>query len=463
MKYYLALNLRLLTLFFLSLLCVYSSAQNIALSPYSRFGLGSLEPIGATNHLGMGGLTIPYLDPYTINFGNPAVNAFLKETTFQFSAKTSFLTLNNSAGSSKQNATLINDLSFAFKPETKKWTFVLGVAPYTYTGYSLETADTTGDLEVKYNYEGQGGINKANFGYSRFFSLFKGSEKDSTRYNAHSLAIGAHMNYYFGSVTQIRKIIFDDITFANARYSNETRISQVSGEFGIHYMMPLNIELQNKKIYRASHITAGATYTMGGDFGARYSELGQSYYLFSTSEVPIDTSYYLSERKGKIHIPQKIGFGLGYQAIWKYDRSLFIGIDYKIQDWSTYKWAIEGTETQSNFKEATNLSIGMQYQPSSKNSEERVFARSTYRLGLRQTSSFLDFDGTAIDQEAISAGISIPLKASLSYSQIHLSVEYGSAGTTDKSLIKEDFVNFQIGFSLTPHIFNKWFLQRKYD
>jgi hypothetical protein len=442
-------------------------AQNISLSPYSRFGLGSLEPVGATNHFAMGGLTMSYLDPYTINPGNPAANAYLRETTFQFSARSSFLKLTNDNSSTNQQSTQINDISFAFKPENKRWAIVMGIAPYSYTGYNLDVADTSTSPQVKYNYQGQGGINKANFGYSRYFRLFKGPKnqngQDSSAYDAHSLSFGANMNYYFGTVKQIRKVIFDDITYANSRYTNSTRLSQVSGELGMHYMMPLHVEVQNKKIYRASHISLGATYTMGGDFSAKYSEIGESYYLFSTAEIPIDTSFYLAEVKGSVHVPEKIGLGLSYHSVWNYDRNLFMGVEYEIQDWSTYAWLFEGQETKGNFKEASNLSFGMQYQPSSKSSEERLFARSTYRFGVRHTETFLDFDGTSIAQNAVSAGISMPLKASLSYSQIHIGFEYGQGGTTQNNLIQEDFIHFQIGFSLTPHIFNKWFLQRKYE
>jgi hypothetical protein len=444
-----------------------SFAQNVSLSPYSRFGLGSLEPVGATNHLGMGGLTMSFLDPYTINPGNPAANAFLKETTFQFSARTSFLKLSDNQNTSNQQSTQINDISFAFKPENKRWSIVMGVTPYSYTGYSVDIADTLTSPQVNYNYQGQGGINKANLGFSRYFRLFKGPKndagQDSSAYDAHSLSLGANMNYYFGTVKQIRKVIFDDITYANTRYSNSTRLSQVSGEFGLHYMLPLNVEVQNKKLYRASHLSIGATYTLGGDFSAKYSELGESYYLFSTAEIPIDTSYYLPEIKGCVHIPEKIGLGISYQSVWNYDRNLFVGIEYEVQDWSSYAWHFEGEETQGNFKEASNLSMGIQFQPSTKSSEERLLARSSYRLGIRHTQTFLDFDGTSISQDAISAGISIPLRASLSYSQFHIGFEYGTGGTTEKNLIREDFIHFQIGFTLTPHIFNKWFLQRKYE
>jgi hypothetical protein len=444
-----------------------TQAQNVSLSPYSRFGLGSLEPVGATNHLGMGGLTIPYLDAYSINPGNPAANSFLRETTFQFSARTSFLKLSNDQSSSRQQSTQINDISFAFKPEGKQWALIMGVTPYSYTGYSLDVADTSASPQVKYNYQGQGGINKANFGFSRYFRLFNGPKNndgtDSTAYDSHTLSLGANMNYYFGTVKQIRKVIFDDITYANSRYTNSTRMSQVSGEFGIHYMMPLHVEVRDKKLYKGSHLSFGATYALGGDFSAKYSELGESYYLFSTAEIAIDTSYYLQEIKGSVHIPEKIGVGISYQTIWNYDRNLFVGVEYEVQDWSTYAWLFEGDRVQGNFKEASNLSMGAQYQPSSKSTEERFFARSIYRIGLRHTDTFLDFDGTRISQDAISAGISMPIKASKSYSQLHLSVEYGQGGTTENNLIQEDFIHFQIGFSLTPHIFNKWFLERKYD
>ena len=44
-------------------------------------------------------------------------------------------------------------------------------------------------------------------------------------------------------------------------------------------------------------------------------------------------------------------------------------------------------------------------------------------------------------------------------SEINLSVEVGERGTINNNLIKEQFLDFQIGLSLS----DIWFVKRKYD
>ena len=49
-------------------------------------------------------------------------------------------------------------------------------------------------------------------------------------------------------------------------------------------------------------------------------------------EYVIDTIVYTPEEKGKLVMPQKIGFGLAYQ---KFDRWI-IGADFEWQNWESY-------------------------------------------------------------------------------------------------------------------------------
>ncbi len=59
-------------------------AQNTNVSPYSRYGLGDINPSTTIPQFSMGGLGTGYTDPTFINLSNPAGNAFLSKTTFDF-------------------------------------------------------------------------------------------------------------------------------------------------------------------------------------------------------------------------------------------------------------------------------------------------------------------------------------------------------------------------------------------
>ena len=169
-------------------------SQNLTLSPYSRFGLGILENPGTSHHLALGGVTPAYADVYSINPGNPATNAYLKETVLQFAGRYTMMKLNTSSASADLSSSQINDISIGFKREGKPWAITLGVQPFSYSGYSLESPDTASTPDVRYAYEGQGGFNKAQFGFARYFRI--GGDADSTRFTRHSIALGATADYY---------------------------------------------------------------------------------------------------------------------------------------------------------------------------------------------------------------------------------------------------------------------------
>ena len=44
-------------------------------------------------------------------------------------------------------------------------------------------------------------------------------------------------------------------------------------------------------------------------------------------------------------------------------------------------------------------------------------------------------------------------------SMINLAVEWGQRGTTDRSLLLENYWNFKLGFTLN----DRWFIKRKYE
>jgi hypothetical protein len=44
-------------------------------------------------------------------------------------------------------------------------------------------------------------------------------------------------------------------------------------------------------------------------------------------------------------------------------------------------------------------------------------------------------------------------------SMVNFAVEWGQRGTTDRSLLLENYWNFKLGFTLN----DRWFIKRKYD
>jgi hypothetical protein len=64
---------------------------------------------------------------------------------------------------------------------------------------------------------------------------------------------------------------------------------------------------------------------------------------------------------------------------------------------------------------------------------------------------------TQIDDLGINFGGSLPIN---SLSLVNFAVKFGRRGTTDNGLIRENYVNFSLGFSLND---NTWFYKRVFE
>jgi hypothetical protein len=136
--------------------------------------------------------------------------------------------------------------------------------------------------------------------------------------------------------------------------------------------------------------------------------------------------------------------------------------EYRQQDWSGNSYLL-GSDGSSNLKKYQNIAFGFEYTPHSVDKAKSLLGRSTFRMGVRNTESYLSLSEQNISQNAVSAGISIPILASKSTSKVNFGIEYGTGGSLDNNLLQEEFVRVQFGFSLTPYFLNPWFVVRKYD
>ena len=77
---------KLILVIFISLFSFVFSAngQKLINSPYSRFTIGTLEPVGSFRNLGMGGIGTALRDNSSISYSNPASYSSLDTNSFIF-------------------------------------------------------------------------------------------------------------------------------------------------------------------------------------------------------------------------------------------------------------------------------------------------------------------------------------------------------------------------------------------
>ena len=120
----------------------------------------------------------------------------------------------------------------------------------------------------------------------------------------------------------------------------------------------------------------------------------------------------------------------------------------------------EDVNLDDGLNASTGWAAGVEYKPTTDVSNN-FFNRLYYRVGYRSLQSELTINNIRIDQQATTAGLTIPMIRS--QSKVHLGVEWGTRGTTDAGLVEENYLGFMVGFSLSPSSFDRWFRQVKYD
>ena len=96
------------------------------------------------------------------------------------------------------------------------------------------------------------------------------------------------------------------------------------------------------------------------------------------------------------------------------------------------------------------------------NSISSYWDRVTYRAGLRFEDTGLlvkaGNDFTKVKDFGINVGLGLPLPRQLS--NVNIGFEYGQKGTTNNSLVKENYFNIRMSLSLNDI---KWFKKTRID
>lgn len=400
------------------LISITTFAQQYTYSPYSLHGIGLTKFRGTVNYVSMGGLTV-VSDPVTANILNAASYADLKVTNFAAGASYSLGEVQSASASAQVSAVSFDYLSFAFP--AGKLGFGVGLLPYTASGYDIAN-ETSQGTQLQ---SGEGGVNRAYFGIGA--KVYKG------------LKVGAELRYNFGRLEN--EVIEQEV---NTRVTNQSDISGVSYALSaIH-----DFYLKNDHIFRYA-----LNYEGSGVIRSRNNQVISQIATLSRdgSVVPVGASQRGDVTNRKFDLASVFTVGLSYAKPnkWSFGGEVSTGNVNDFQDRFI-------TRDQVNYINPFGLRFGGHYQPNYQ-SLSNYLARMIYRAGMRYNNTGLQFNGEDINEFGISFGISFPM--SNGFSTIDLGFEAGSRGTTSAGAVKEDFLNFSVGLSLT----DKWFNKRKYD
>ncbi len=427
---------------FVTAMAVNTYSQQGTASPYSFYGIGTLNFKGTVENRSMGGLSI-YNDSIHLNLRNPAfytgnnLKAYNEESRpVRFSVGGNFNSTNlkSNTSSAKANATSFEYL--AMNLPIGKFGLGFGLLPFTSVGYNLQ--DINDEERLANIYEGDGGVNKAFLGLA--YSVNK------------KLRVGLDVSYNFGSIENSAIAFLRDsegvpLQF-QTRQNNQSNLSGLNYNFGANY---------TTTIFEKYDLTASATFQPESNLTSRNNRSFSTITFNSTTGAinEVDTIEADLEAAGlaetDLTLPMRYGFGAGIGLRQKW----FVGAEYSMQQTSKFANPIVNIDN-STFENAYRISVGGFYLPNY-NAFTGYLKRVTYRAGLRYETTGLNINNQSIDEFGITFGMSLPLGNM--FSLLNLGFEYGQRGTTKENLIQENFFNTSLSLSLN----DRWFQKRKFN
>ncbi|RIJ37679.1 hypothetical protein D1627_11280 [Pontibacter oryzae] len=413
-----------------------TQAQLIGNTPYSRYGIGEInENYGSIRGAGMAGTGISAGNSYQANTANPALLYYNSITNFDISGAGQIKNVKSADASQLDGNGNLYNLSMVV-PLAKRWSSAVGLRPFSTINYEINaTSDVEGNPQasIQRTYAGEGGLSEAYFAHG--VKLFGG------------LTVGGSASYVFGNTLLETSANVVDPEQVGAEQIRVVRIDRTTyNDFffkaGINYRQKLKDKL---------FVSGGGTYSFATDLEA---ERDVTYERRGPDSNPVDFPVADEDTiQGSIHLPAnwRAGFSLDN------GNNLTIAADYTTYEWSKYK-GLDGSNDK--LKDSYKMAVGAEYTPNA-NAIDSYFKRITYRGGLYYANTQFQLNGEDIKDKGATAGFTFPIGRGTIYDLylLNVSLGYGQRGTTDKGLIKEDYFQFGLGFTVN----SRWFLKRRIE
>lgn len=432
-----------LTLLFVLLFPVFeASAQEEAYnaySPYSMFGIGDLSKQGTAWNKSMGGVGIASRNKKYINILNPAAVTAreAKEFKADFGLAQGNRIYRQGDFKSANNTFNIYDFVISF-PVYKSIAMYAGFTPYSDLGYSVTSSITDPDLVGVV-----GNLNTQSQGFGDLSSIFIGAGFSPVK----GLSAGVEYTHIFGKLEKQNVLTFSNSSYRSINSGYDLDLKADAVKFGLQYDFPVANKVS---------VTVGATYKLSARLKGNVVD-----YEYSVISSVIDTTRSvvtnLSKSDDAIRLASEFGVGINVHEGEKWAAE----INYINSDWKS-----SGMDKVPGFANIGNAAFGVNSYQSlragfsiipNENDIRYYRKRITYRAGAYWDQAYCTLDGNDINAFGVTFGVTLPVKWSIS--GVTLGVDAGQRGSLKGNLIRENYVNFNIGINIC----DIWFLKYKYD
>lgn len=385
-------------------------AQNNT-SPYSIIGIGDIEKSSFDRTSGMGHAGLALSSNRFFYQANPASYSSLDEHFFYFEVATRYksvgytgtpitdFTQNHSSDIQFKKAAL----AIKIKP---RWALSIGVMPYSTSNYSFNATKTIQGSNVTTNayYEGSGSTNQ--FYIANSYTVSK------------NLSIGLQASYLFGQL-QETETISSDIADSVLTTNRNIFLGNPYLKLGIQYKTKLN---------KRWSIALGATVSNKTKLRADYGLL-----VKDGSSVIINNEYYKSNY---FTIPLTYSGGMSATM----DNAYTFAADYHYEGWSNQNYK----GINYSLVNSRRISAGAEYSKKIAYLNQ-LYEKYFFQTGVFFSNSYLRIAGQQLNDYGLTFGAGVQLARS--GFGLQGALEIGKRGTTDYSLIKENYTQFNVTLS----------------
>ena len=413
-------------------------AQELTISPYSRYGIGDIQGNINARNAAMGGISIATDNYFSLNRQNPASYADLVYTTLDISGFGQYSSLSSDVSSENQVTAGFQNLGLGFS-SNRNVVLVMGFAPYSIVGYNvINTRENVAIGDTTFtelaNYRGQGGLNQIYGGVG-------------VRLLERKLRVGANFSYNFGRTEYSSEATLNtnSTAFLPARFDEDIFLSGPAASLGVMYIDSLKG-------------TEGLYFRVGASLDFQSTLNGSRQTFLVNSLDPTSTlNDTIRDQEGDVTLPLRFGVGAMIHKPAKWS----LGADFVYQDWSDFTYFDDDVNLGADWR----ISFGGEWIPNFES--PKYFNRMSYRLGGYVKQSYIVFGDEAVNDVGVTLGFALPsaLKATNRFdrgrasSRINMTFILGRRGNLNSQPLEEFYARFQLGITLN----DTWFVRRVID
>lgn len=430
----------LVALSFCALPMVAQNEAYNAYSPYSMFGIGDISKQGTAYNKSMGGVGVATRDKRNINILNPAAVTARDEKSFMadFGVAQGNRYYAQHDMTSSNNTFNIYDFVISF-PVYKSLAMYAGVTPFSDLGYDMTSKVT--DPSIITN---TGVITNDINGYGGLTNIFLGAGINVVK----GLSLGVEGQYYFGNLHKTNTFKMSNSTYRNISSGFNMNLHAFTAKLGVQY---------EKNLTQSVSAVVGATYRLGTSLRGEV----ERYEIQSISSIndstPSPRTFIDTLGRGKVKLASEIGVGIALKGGDRWTAE----VNYIRSDWSSSGMdKVIGFASVGNavFSASASQSVRAGFSIVPNRNDIRYYRkRVTYRAGAYWDQACCKLDGNTINAVGVTLGATLPV---FRWSNgLTLGVDFGQRGSLTGNMVRERYVNFNIGIN----VFDIWFLKPRYD